>query len=648
MQLSIVIVNYNVRDLLLDAVASLYTALDGIEGEIIVVDNASSDGAIEALNAQYPKVVTVGLSENLGFGAANNIGIEMARGEYILLINPDTIVQENTLREMLSFMASHPDAVFAGCKILNPDGSFEPASKRGFPSPWSSFCRVFGLSRLFPHSRLFGGYNLTHIDPDTTSRVDALSGCFMFCRAAELKELKGFDTDFFMYGEDLDLCFRAKRNGGSIYYYPGTSIMHLKGESTRRSAIDALATFYEAMEIFARKHFRSNPPLLWLIRAGIWFRRIIARVNERFPSWWFAAVDVAAIVAGLTIGSVVVFGRALGYPAWALPVVLLLPPLVFVVAIASARGYDADDKIPGNALLGYLLGFFILSALTYFFPDYRFSRGVVLMTTGLATAIGVSVRFLWLLYRRTFGAESIRHIAFLGANEPDADLRNGVRRMFFGRPVAIEGTIAVTVSGMAGMHEGALGTVESIAKIVRQYRLTDIFVLDFSLSYGDVLRAMSLTAGQTVRFHLLREESLVGAVASLAAVPSSRRRRRGLAKSLRDRTIALGLIFALPVVYLFARESGIRFGGLRDVLFGRRWLVGSGVDRSDPPVFSAAALCRDESLTQRELAQIENYYTSNQSFLLDSEVIIATFRLLGDKRNRSVASSSRTVGQSIN
>ena len=169
MELSVVIVNYNVRDLLLNAVASLRVAMRGITGEIIVVDNASSDDAIAALNREYPDVITIPLDVNLGFGGGNNVGIERATGEFILLINPDTIVRDDTLRVMLDFMRAHPDAGFAGCKILNRDGSFEPASKRGFPSPWSSFCRVFGLSYLFPQSKMFGGYNLTWIDDVHTS-----------------------------------------------------------------------------------------------------------------------------------------------------------------------------------------------------------------------------------------------------------------------------------------------------------------------------------------------------------------------------------------------------------------------------------------------------------------------------------------------
>ncbi len=636
MQLSIVIVNYNVCDLLLNAVASVYVALQGIQGEIIVVDNASSDGAIETLNRIYPDVITIPLDRNLGFGAANNIGIERSVGDYILLLNPDTVVQEGTLRTMLDFMEAHPDAAFSGCKIILPNGSYDPVSKRGFPSPWSSFCRVFGLSRLFPKSRFFGGYNLTYMDANETARIDALAGCFMFCRGDVLKQLGGFDTDFFMYGEDLDLCYRARKLGREIYYVPMTSIMHFKGESTRRSSIDALAVFYEAMEIFARKHFRSNIAMLWMIRAGIRFRHAIARVGERFPGIGMAAIDIIAALIGFMIGSSIKFGAPFNYPEYALPMVVVLPPLILVTALAAVGGYSSDDRVPGKALLGFMLGFFILSTLPYFFKAYAFSRGVVLITTGVAAIAGVGGRFLWLLYRRTFGAESIRRVAFLSRQEIGPETRNAVRRMFLTRPVAIIGTVVPTFSEAGSVGEEALGTVENIAKIVRQYRLTDIVVLDATLSYSEVLTAMGHTANQPLRYHIIHGSlETTGEMVAGPELPSAvlhpERRRTGqtFLHRLRDRSAAcIGLVSA-PLVYLFSGSPGAYLRELWEVFIGRRALVGVAeiLEPGAPgPMFSMVAFYREGTLSMRELAQLEAFYASNKSFLLDCEIVIALLR----------------------
>jgi hypothetical protein len=635
MTLSIVIVNYNVCDLLLNAVASVYVALDGIEGEIIVVDNASSDDAVATLNRIYPDVITIPLEKNLGFGAANNIGFERATGEYVLILNPDTVVQEDTLRVMLDFMRSHPEATFAGCKIILPNGSYDPVSKRGFPSPWSSFCKVFGLSRLFPKSKIFGGYNLTYIDPDQVARVDALSGCFMFARADRLNELGGFDTDYFMYGEDLDLCFRAKKAGGELYYVPSTSIMHLRGESTRRSSIDALAVFYEAMEIFARKHFRRNPLVLWMIRLGIWVRRGIARVEERFPTLGMSAVDIVATIVGFMIGSSIKFGGPFNYPDYAFPMVIVLPPFIFVAVLAMVGAYSSGDRTPARALLGYLLGFFALSTLPYFFKDYAFSRGVVLVTTGVAALAGVTGRFLWLLYRRTYGAEAIRRIAFLSRTEVSPEARNSVRRIFFTRPVAIIGTIVPAFSDMGAVGEEALGTVENISKIVREYSLTDILVVDSTLSYSEVLRAMGVTASQPLRYHIihgsLESSGQVMAGPEPAGAPRHAEGRATwrLLRKLRDSALAIVGLFLSPVVYLAARPPAGGVGRLWEVLTGRRDLVGAGAGASEgarEPLFAMTALYRGGTMSARELQQLESFYNANQSFLLDCEIIIAVLR----------------------
>jgi GT2 family glycosyltransferase len=655
LKVSIVIVNYNVRDLVLNSVASLSVALEGIDAEIIVVDNGSSDGAIEALNARFPDVVTIALDRNLGFGAANNIGIERARGEFVLLINPDTIVEEKTVRTMLAFMASHPSCGIAGCRVVLPDGSFDQAAKRGFPSPWSSFCKVFGLSRLFPKSRLFGGYNMTYLGEDVTARLEAISGCFMFCRAEVLRTLGGFDTDFFMYGEDLDLCYRATKLGWEIYYHPETTIIHVKGESTRRSSLDTLAVFYEAMEIFARKHFRSNPVLLWLVRLGIGTRRSIARLVERFPQIGFVPVDVLATLGAIAAGSLIKFGSPLDYPTWALPFVYAVPPAVFVASIAASGGYRLDNRSLRGTAMGYLVGFFVLSALPYFFKDFGFSRGVVLFTTAAGAAVGLALRFLWLLWRGTYGPDAIRRIAFLTRGQAGPELRGAVRSMFFGKPVSIIGAIAPTFSELDDLPGTHLGSVENVGKIVAAHRLTDIVVLDRQLSYSEVMRALSQTARSSVRFHVVSES--FGRTGDTVPSPGNhmpermRRVRSRTAKSLRDRSLAALLLVSMPVVYLAGRLRSAGARALFEVVVGRRGLVGAGPAddaRTLDPVFTVAELCHDEPLSQGEIVQVEEYYQRNSSFLLDCEIIVAAIRLRNAPSRRPLVDAAQTIRSAAN
>src|SRR5689334_6085898 len=258
MTLSVIIVNYNVKAFLESSLVSVRKALDRIDGEIIVVDNASDDGSVEMMRQKFPSVRLIANERNIGFGAANNVALKTARGRYILLLNPDTVVQEDTFLVMTSYMDAHPEAGAAGCKLLNPDGSFQLPCRRSFPTPWVAFTKITGLSALFPSSRLFGRYNLTYLDPDETYPVDALSGAFMFLRREAYEQTGGFDEEFFMYGEDLDLCYRIQQAGWAIMYVPETQIIHYKGESARRSDIDEVRLFYEAMRLFVRKHIHRG------------------------------------------------------------------------------------------------------------------------------------------------------------------------------------------------------------------------------------------------------------------------------------------------------------------------------------------------------------------------------------------------------
>ena len=256
--ISIVIVNYNVKDFLYQCLDSIYLSSSKLSIEIIVVDNNSSDGSVEFLRPIFPNVNFIELKENLGFGKANNIGFSIAKGDYILILNPDTVLEENTLDIMIEYMRSHIEVGIAGCKVLNSDGSFQLPCRRGFPTPWVAFCKLFGLQKMFPNSTIFAQYNQTFLSENETYYIDAIIGAFMFARREVIEELSGFDPDFFMYGEDLDLCFRTYKAGYKVAYVHEAKIIHYKGESTKRSSINEIKHFYNAMEIFSKKHVSNS------------------------------------------------------------------------------------------------------------------------------------------------------------------------------------------------------------------------------------------------------------------------------------------------------------------------------------------------------------------------------------------------------
>ena len=254
MKLSVVIVNYNVSHYLLQCVDSLSHALRGTDSEVIVVDNHSRDNSVTLLRQYHPEVRIVENLHNLGFAKANNIAIRQSRGEYVLLLNPDTIVSESVVKGVISFLDSHPEAGSAGVRMLNADGTVAPESRRGVPTPMTAFYKLSGLCGMFPNSLRFGRYYLGHLPWDSPQQIEVVSGAFCMLRTSVLKKVGLLDEDYFMYGEDIDLSYRILKSGATNWYVPET-ILHYKGESTHKSSFRYVHVFYQAMHIFFRKHF---------------------------------------------------------------------------------------------------------------------------------------------------------------------------------------------------------------------------------------------------------------------------------------------------------------------------------------------------------------------------------------------------------
>ena len=278
MKLSVVIVSYNVSHYLLQCLDSLQRALRGIDGEVIVVDNHSRDNSVALVHQAHPEVKVIENLHNLGFSKANNIALRQAKGEYALLLNPDTIVADNTIRDCIAFLDLHPDAGAAGVMMLNADGTVAPESRRGVPTPLTSFYKLSGLCRMFPRSPRFGRYYLGHLPWQTPQQIDIVSGAFCMLRRSVLDKVGLLDEDYFMYGEDIDLSYRIINQGATNWYLP-YPILHYKGESTQKSSFRYVHVFYQAMLIFFRKHFSHLGLLVTLpIKTAIWFKALVALV----------------------------------------------------------------------------------------------------------------------------------------------------------------------------------------------------------------------------------------------------------------------------------------------------------------------------------------------------------------------------------
>ncbi len=303
MKLSVLIVNYNVRHFLEQCLASVSKAIENIEAEIIVVDNASVDDSVYQVKKLFPSVHCIASDTNLGFSKANNLAAGIAKGEYILLLNPDTLVAEDCFVKCLEYMDSHPDAGSLGVKMIDGSGNFLPESKRGFPGLWASFCKMTGIYKLFPKSSFFNKYYAGHLDVHKIQKVEVLTGAFMLIRKKVWNLVNGLDEDYFMYGEDIDLSYRIQKKGFDNIYFPLASIIHYKGESTNKGSLNYVSAFYNAMILFTRKHFSGKNKLLLisLLSVVVWLKALVSSIQLFITNLRFVIIDMLAFTAGFYI-----------------------------------------------------------------------------------------------------------------------------------------------------------------------------------------------------------------------------------------------------------------------------------------------------------------------------------------------------------
>ena len=301
MKLSVIIVNYNVRAYLEQCLTTVEAALKGLDGDVFVVDNLSTDGSVEMVRSKFPKVKLMANTENVGFSRANNQAIRASNAEHVVLLNPDTVVGEDVFRKVITFLDEHPRAGGLGVKMIDGTGSFLPESKRGLPTPAVAFYKIIGLTRLFPHSRIFGRYHLGHLPENEAAPIEILSGACMFLRKRTLDEVGLLDESFFIYGEDIDLSYRITLGGYENWYLPEVRIIHYKGESTKKSSVNYVFVFYNAMAIFAQKHFTRRRMNLFglLINGSIYLSAAGAIVMRFLRRALLPMLDWAAIVGSL-------------------------------------------------------------------------------------------------------------------------------------------------------------------------------------------------------------------------------------------------------------------------------------------------------------------------------------------------------------
>lgn len=288
LQLSVIIVNYNVRYHLEHCLVSVQQACSGIDAEVIVVDNASHDESQSALPALFPDVTFIWNPENVGFSKACNIGLAQSTGNYILFLNPDTLLSEDCLQNCLHFFDEYKDCCALGVKMIDGKGSFLRESKRLFPNPARSFWKLTGMSKLFPKSDIFSSYYASNIEEDETAAIEVLSGAFMMIGRKLLPRVKGFDEDFFMYAEDIDLSYRLMKTGFRNFYLPESTVIHFKGESTKKTEATYIRNFYGAMKLFVEKHYGGHWHTKWILKPAIATSAALANFKRVLRNLWIS------------------------------------------------------------------------------------------------------------------------------------------------------------------------------------------------------------------------------------------------------------------------------------------------------------------------------------------------------------------------
>ncbi len=659
MDISVVIVNYNVREFLNNALISLFKALEGYSSEIFVVDNASDDGSVELVQQRFPLVHLIINKTNIGFAKANNQALTLSTGKYLLLLNPDTLVQEDTFDKLIEFFSLNKEAGMVGCKILNPDGSLQLACRRSFPTPWTAFTKTFGLSSLFPKSKLVARYNLTYLDPDRSYEVDAISGSFMMLKREVYDQIGGLDESFFMYGEDLDWCFRIQRSGWKVFYVPTTSIIHYKGESTKRSDIDELKIFYNAMRLFVRKHHTGSTFFEWFIYSGIFFRKIIADVSRLIKPLAIVLIDMLIVSGTILVGEYIRKNNFFTFPEYAYPWTFIIPSSIVFLSLLLNGVYTEFKLSVSRSMAAVFSAFVIIAAIVSFEKDFAFSRMIMLISGGLSLILipgwRLAIRLLG------FGRKSNRTTLFgkrtliVGVQQSGQDILKKLRARA-GGGYSVVGFLDINRKRIGErIHEiEILGSIETITKIIEEHHISEVIFSSDAVSYSTILNVIANNRKRYVNFRLVPNnlEVIIGksSIDQLNEIPfididyNIGKFRNRFAKRAFDIIVSIFLLICFsPFVYfkkLFSSQPDVGFSKvivqLPQVLWGKMSIVGyfsaesatisRNIFRGKPGITGLIHIQNNGTLSAEEKEQFDLYYAKNQTLLLDLEIIVKSLQ----------------------
>jgi len=646
MKLSVIIVNYNVEFFLEQCLNSVFIALKHVDGEVFVVDNNSIDGSVEMVKTKFPQVKLIANKDNVGFSRANNQALRIATGEYHLLLNPDTIVEEDTFKKIVEFMDEHPDAGGLGVKMIDGKGNFLPESKRGLPTPKDAFYKIFGLSRLFPKSKKFGRYHLSYLDMNEVHEIEVLSGAFMLMRKKVLDKIGLLDEDFFMYGEDIDLSYRIVLSGYKNYYFPKTRIIHYKGESTKKSSVNYVFVFYNAMIIFAKKHFSSKNARLFsfLINLAIYFRASIALMNRLVKKMIIPLLDFSIITIGLFF---IAFQyekiQKVNIPDDLLKIALPLYAIAWFLTQVFSGGYDKPIRLFKN-IIGVVIGTAIILMIYALLPkDVQFSRLIII--------IGGAWILLYYLFSRSIlhfllpgyriGGSKNKRFVIVG----DLEEAERVRQLLQQTNSKIQSVEFVSDREVKD-DKRFVGTFNQLDQVIEIHKIDEVIFCAKNIASRDIISAMLNLEGNKVDFKIAQPETsfLIGSnsidsqgdlyVTDINRInkPANQRNKR-----LLDILVALKLLILSPVLIWFFSDKRKFYKNMFGVLSGRVSMVGYAtihhssnlkLPKIKRGILPASLLFKNAQHDEDSISRLNLIYAKNHSLMMDLKIIYKNWKSL--------------------